>query len=288
MSQKTQIPNKENNTFLPTCGIIMPISAIDGCDANHWNDVKEIFETAIENSGFSPNLVSNSDESGIIHKRIIQNLYENPIVICDISGKNPNVMFELGMRLAFDKPTIIIKDSATAYSFDTSPIEHLEYPRDLRFSKIEDFQKQLAIKIRDTADKAANDKNYSTFLKHFGEFTIAKIDKKEISGQEYIIDELKSLRRLIESSRPNLSQRSQRFVEDSRIIDICLKGKSETTIKKILETVKRIPDVMAARIVERESDHKHLQIIGSRESLDLKRKIRSMIEGNEISTDDQA
>ena len=197
-------------------------------------------------------------------------------------------MFELGMRLAFDKPTIIIKDSATAYSFDTSPIEHLEYPRDLRFSKIEDFQKQLAIKIRDTADKAANDKNYSTFLKHFGEFTIAKIDKKEISGQEYIIDELKSLRRLIESSRPNLSQRSQRFVEDSRIIDICLKGKSETTIKKILETVKRIPDVMAARIVERESDHKHLQIIGSRESLDLKRKIRSMIEGNEISTDDQA
>ena len=288
MSQKTQIPNKENNTFLPTCGIIMPISAIDGCDANHWNDVKEIFETAIENSGFSPNLVSNSDESGIIHKRIIQNLYENPIVICDISGKNPNVMFELGMRLAFDKPTIIIKDSATAYSFDTSPIEHLEYPRDLRFSKIEDFQKQLAIKIRDTADKAANDKNYSTFLKHFGEFTIAKIDKKEISGQEYIIDELKSLRRLIESSRPNLSQRSLRFVEDSRIIDICLKGKSETTIKKILETVKRIPDVMAARIVERESDHKHLQIIGSRESLDLKRKIRSMIEGNEISTDDQA
>jgi hypothetical protein len=35
------------------------------------------------------------------------------------------------MRLAFDRPTIIVKDDLTTYSFDTSPIEHLEYPRDL-------------------------------------------------------------------------------------------------------------------------------------------------------------
>jgi hypothetical protein len=34
--------------------------------------------------------------------------------------KNPNVMFELGMRLAFDKPAIIIKDNRTNYSFDTA------------------------------------------------------------------------------------------------------------------------------------------------------------------------
>jgi len=32
-------------------------------------------------------------------------------------------MFELGLRLAFDKPAIIVKDDNTSYSFDTAPIE---------------------------------------------------------------------------------------------------------------------------------------------------------------------
>ena len=58
----------------------------------------------------------------MIHKTIVQNLYLNPIVVCDVSGKNANVMFELGLRLAFDKPTIIIKDDKTDYSFDTSVV----------------------------------------------------------------------------------------------------------------------------------------------------------------------
>ncbi len=124
----------------PICGVVMPISAIDGCSESHWSDVHEILAEAIYDAGFEANLVSNADDVGIIQKRIIQNLYDNPVVVCDVSGKNPNVMFELGMRLAFDKPTIIVKDDKTSYSFDTSPIEHLEYPRDLRFSRIVEFK----------------------------------------------------------------------------------------------------------------------------------------------------
>ena len=120
----------------PYCGIIMPISAIGDCTEQHWADVRDIIETAINTAGFEPRLVSDAEEVGIIQKRIIQNVYNDPIVVCDVSGKNPNVMFELGLRLAFDKPTIIIKDEKTSYTFDTALIEHLEYPQDLRFAKI--------------------------------------------------------------------------------------------------------------------------------------------------------
>ena len=138
----------EDQDRKPTCGVVMPISAIDDCSEAHWSDVLEILTEAIDDAGFEANLVSNADDVGIIQKRIIQNLYDNPIVVCDVSGKNPNVMFQLGMRLAFDRPTIIIKDNKTSYSFDTSPIEHLEYPRDLRFSKIVEFKDRLEIKLR--------------------------------------------------------------------------------------------------------------------------------------------
>jgi hypothetical protein len=179
------------------CGVVMPISAIDGCAESHWADVLEILTEAIEEAGFDANLVSNADDSGIIHKRIIQNLYDNPVVVCDVSGKNPNVMFELGLRLAFDKPTVIVKDEKTSYAFDTSAIEHLEYPRDLRFSRIVEFKQKLAEKIKATHQRATSDPAYTTFLKHFGEFKVAKLDKKEVSGQEYILEELRALRSAI-------------------------------------------------------------------------------------------
>lgn len=183
------------------CGLVMPISAIDGLSEAHWLEVLEILTDSIKKGGFTANLVSNANDVGIIHKRIIQNLYDNPIVVVDVSAKNPNVMFELGMRLAFDKPTIIVKDDKTSYSFDTGQIEHLGYPRDLRFAQITEFKEKLTDKIRATHEKATNDPNYTTFLKNFGEFTVAKLDKKEVSGQEYILEELKVLRRSVESLR---------------------------------------------------------------------------------------
>ena len=193
------MPKKETKekTDKLTCGIVMPISAIDGCNEQHWIDIKEIIDDAVTNAGFSPNLVSYADDVGIIQKRIIQNLYENPIVVCDVSGKNPNVMFELGLRLAFDKPTIIIKDDKTSYSFDTSPIEHLEYPRDLRFTKIIEFKENLKDKIKATYEKSQKDTEYTTFLKHFGSFTVAKLDTQEVSKEDYIIAELQELKRTI-------------------------------------------------------------------------------------------
>jgi hypothetical protein len=181
----------------PTCGIVMPLSAIDSCSESHWSDVREILNEAIDSAGFEPQLVSDADDVGIIQKRIIQNLYENPIVVCDVSAKNPNVMFELGLRLAFDKPTVIVKDDKTTYSFDTAPIEHLQYPRDLRFGQIVDFKEQLAEKLRGTYRKATEDPAYTTFLKHFGSFTVAKLDTKTVSTEEFILDEIRNLRQMV-------------------------------------------------------------------------------------------
>ena len=182
--QKQQISYAE-----PICGIIMPISPIDGCGAEHWQEVKNIFEEAIKEAGYKPNLVSDSNDSGVIQKRIVQNIYDNEIVICDVSCKNPNVMFELGMRLAFDKPTIVIIDDKTNYSFDTAPIEHLNYPRDLNYYKIKDFQKKIVEKIKGTIESAKT-KGYTTFLKHFGEFKVAEIEHKEGTFNDVIISKL--------------------------------------------------------------------------------------------------
>ena len=176
-----------------TCGLVMPISEIDGCSAEHWIEVKDIIIESVKsipNPKFNVKMVSEADDVGVIQKRIVQNLHTHEIVVCDVSCKNPNVMFELGMRLAFDKATIIVKDDATDYSFDTSIIEHITYPRDLRFHKIIDFKTRLSEKLLATYKEADSNPNYSPFLKNFGTFKVVSLSETEVTFDTMIIDTL--------------------------------------------------------------------------------------------------
>lgn len=188
--------NAEKGTL--TCGLVMPISAMDGCSVEHWVEVKNIICDAIESIEditFLPKLVSEQDDVGVIQKRIVQNIYSSDIVICDVSCKNANVMFELGMRLAFDKPTILIKDDKTDFSFDTGVIEHLLYPRDLRFSRIVNFKQSLADKVVATYQASKNDPNHSTFLKNFGSFKVASVDQTVGTPDQVMLDMMQDLSR---------------------------------------------------------------------------------------------
>lgn len=175
-----------------TCGLVMPISAIDGCTADHWLEVKSIISEAIESiqsPRFISQLVSDAQDVGVIQKRIVQGIYNSDIVVCDVSAKNANVMFELGMRLAFDRPVVIVKDDKTDYSFDTGVVEHISYPRDLRFSRIVAFKELLAQKVKATYEASKNDQNHS-FLKSFGSFTVAQVPTTEVTPWQAVLDRL--------------------------------------------------------------------------------------------------
>lgn len=240
---------------LEKCGIIMPISTIDGCPESHWQDVREIINAAIEDAGFSPSLVSDADETGIIHKHILMNLYENPIVVCDVSGKNPNVMFELGLRLAFDKPTVIVKDDKTGYSFDTSPIKHIDYRRDLRFASILEFKDRLTNAIVSTVKEAKTNKEYSTFVKHFGPLKVAKLESTEVSQFEALRDEIDSLRRTMLRGfdfrnaglrRPSIGERRAAEAASITTTRAILADISEPARALLVHRIASIPGVLAA------------------------------------------
>lgn len=199
------------------CGLVMPISAIDDCTEQHWTDVRVILSDAIKSEGFEPNLVSDADDISVIHKRIVQNLYDNPIVVCDLSHRNPNVMFELGMRLAFDMPVVIVMDDRTRMPFDTGPIEYISYPRDLRYNTILQFKKKLGTKLTATYKKAQEQGGHFGFLQQFGEFTLAKIEKNEVANlQEYLEMEFDDIRgEMRRLTRPSVNSPTPSFISAS-------------------------------------------------------------------------
>ena len=179
------------------CGLIMPICEIDGMPAARWSDVRRIFEEAAEAAGFKARMVSESDETSVIHKSIIQNLYTDEIAICDVSGLNSNVMFELGMRLAFDKPTVVVKDDKIRFSFDTSPIQHVGYRRDLRFEDIRQFILELSNKLKSTHSASQNDPSYSPFVRNFGSFKLPQMATETVAFDVYAVEQLKMLEKSV-------------------------------------------------------------------------------------------
>ena len=246
-----------------TCGLVMPISPLDGCSAEHWADVKTILKDSIESIDspkFVTNLVSDASDVGIIQKRIVQGIYESDIVVCDVSGRNPNVMFELGMRLAFDKPTILIKDDKTDYSFDVNIIEHLTYPRDLRFNQIVGFKTRLAEKVSATYSAFLKDPNHSTFLKSFGTFKVAHIEQKEVSKEDLIFEILQELRgdvtNLKNSIFPAILQ-EKNYEKENRFRNYRA-GLADKSIVKVINALTLIQAERASKNLSHVSEAKNL------------------------------
>lgn len=184
---------------LPICGIIMPIGGMPpDYDASHWTDVRKVIDSAIVKADMRPQIVSESFESDVIQKRIIHNLYNNPVVVCDVSGLNPNVMFELGMRLTFKKPVVIITDDIDAIPFDTNVIEHLPYPKGLHFHEINSFIDSLSSKILHLRQKYSNG-TFKSFIEDFGTFQVLEPTEEVVGTDQLILEKLSALDRRVSS-----------------------------------------------------------------------------------------
>ena len=171
------------------CGIVMPISECDGLGSTHWQDVKSIIESACFEAGFEARLVSDTFESNLIHKEILQNVYEDDIIVCDVSGRNPNVFFELGIRMATQKPTVIIKDDKTEYPFDTGPNRYVPYPRDLRHPEMEKFKSALVTSLKKTIDQTKE----NSFIGQLGPFQVPDVESQTVPAGDVILSRLERI-----------------------------------------------------------------------------------------------
>lgn len=235
------------------CGYVMPISSSAGYRDNHWSEIKTVLDQVTNAIGFKESrIVSTGLDVSTIHKRIVNNIYNDDIIICDVSSRNPNVMFELGMRIAFDKPVVIIKDNDTQYCFDSGTIEHLEYPKDLRHSDIEKFKNELKSKIEKTLENNINNPDSSPILHSFGSFSVAKPNIPEMSESDEFRSELGEMKEMIfrimrrqdTQIRTNQSQDDQDSPVRPRIVrDRILKHLLGESDQEIIEKISSLPGI---------------------------------------------
>jgi hypothetical protein len=185
---------KEDLEYEKTCGLIMPISEIDGCSEKHWEEVKEILEEVAVESGLNGRIVSETDSTNLIQYNIINRLYNDKTVICDVSGRNYNVMFELGLRIAFNKPVVVIFDKEGVYPFDITNIPYIDYPRNMNYHGIQKFKINLKKSLMDSLNEKEN-----SYLKTYRDIKIFEAPDVELTEKDKLfLEEISNIKAVVE------------------------------------------------------------------------------------------
>jgi hypothetical protein len=104
--------------------------------------------------------------SDVIQATIVNDLNAADLVIADLTDHNPNVLFELGMRIAFNRPVALIRAEGTGPIFDIDNLLRVfEYSPNLWKSTLESDIPKLTAHIRGTWDARTANKSYLQILK---------------------------------------------------------------------------------------------------------------------------
>src|SRR4051794_30347667 len=72
----------------------------------------------IEAAGFRPVRIDQIETSDLLVSTIWSAIRDSGAIVADLTGKNPNVFYELGLAHALGKPTILITQSIDDVPFD--------------------------------------------------------------------------------------------------------------------------------------------------------------------------
>lgn len=204
-SQSDQHEQGDVSENKPVCGIVMPISSSsEQYTADHWRRVRKIIERSIRVAEMQPQLVWEKAETDIIQAKILQNIYENDVVICDVSSLNPNVMLETGLRLSTKRPTIIITDEVVKPPFDISTFSYIPYQYNLEFNALDEFVGKLAKRIGEV-HKAFKDQTYKSFVENYRFETVTPMTVN-VTSERFIVDRLEAVSVAIERLSREVSE----------------------------------------------------------------------------------
>lgn len=158
-----------------TCFTIMPFGG--------WFDqyYLDVYKPAIESAGLLPRRADDLYRPGTIVHDIWDYTQKAKVILADLTGKNPNVFYELGLGHALAKPVILITESIEDVPFDLRALRVIDYDKNLpdwgallqkkiRASLLEVLEAPLAsvlpafLDVRESQDDTSVTKHQKEFL----------------------------------------------------------------------------------------------------------------------------
>ena len=212
------------------CFVLMPIADCDGYEKGHFAHVyDDIIKPAIDKTEYTAIRADEVKETNFIHLDILKKLIDAPIAVCDLSTRNPNVLFELGIRQAFDKPVVLIQEKGTPKIFDIAPLRYLEYSKEMKYHEVLESQKKLQEAIEATKAAEGDSGNINSIVKLMALSSPAITPNLDNSNKEVLaLDVMRSqmndlkmmMEMIVHEGRKGISRRSSiAAIEYERIVN---------------------------------------------------------------------
>jgi len=192
-----------------TCFIITPIGR-DASDVRRAADglIDSTIRPVLEELDITVVVPHQIPDPGSITRQVIEHLLNDELVVANLTGLNPNVMYELAVRHAVRLPLVAVAQAGTALPFDISDERTLFYSDDM--AGVEELKPRL----KETVEKAVEDKEPDNPIYRVVTSTIMKEATATGDAEKYMLERLDgiqsqiaSLAHRVESSqgrRPNL------------------------------------------------------------------------------------
>jgi len=113
---------------------------------------------AAKDCGYDTTRADQISEPGIITSQVIQHVVDDPLVIADLTGRNPNVFYELAIRHAIKKPVVQIIHGAEPIPFDVAASRTIHFDR----HDLDSAAKAREEKVRQIRSAEKNPKDVDT------------------------------------------------------------------------------------------------------------------------------
>ena len=125
---------EETEQLAPLCFVLMPFGKkmdAAGRVTNFDSVYDKVIAPAVRAAGLEPIRADEEKIGGTIHKPMFERLMLCHYAVADITGANPNVFYELGIRHAMrPRSTVIVFGEGTVLPFDIALVRGIAYKTD--------------------------------------------------------------------------------------------------------------------------------------------------------------